>query len=74
MVKTMDNDMITVEELPVYVLPRCIVQFLNTVDRNGDADGKIKYYKFYVMYMLLVLGEKVYTILILFSTVILSII
>jgi len=59
MVKTMDNDMITVEELPVYVLPRCIVQFLNTVDRNGDADGKIKYCKFYVMYMLLVLGETI---------------
>ena len=40
----MDNDMITLEELPVYVLPRCIVKFLNTVDSNGDADGKIVFY------------------------------
>ena len=42
MAKTMDNDMSMVEELPIYILPRCIVKFLNTVDdRNGDADGKI---------------------------------
>ena len=40
MVKTMDNDMSMVEELPIYVLPRCI-KFLNMVDCNGDADGKI---------------------------------
>ena len=40
----MDNDMSMVEELPVYVLPRCIVQFLNTLDGNGDADGKIVLY------------------------------
>jgi len=38
----MDNDMSMVEELPIYILPRCIVKFLNnTVDGNGDADGKI---------------------------------
>jgi len=44
MVKTMDNDMSMVEELPIYILPRCIVKFLNTADGNGDADGKIVLY------------------------------